>query len=197
LFLNRNFFPSLVLAPANLLQRHRSISFGKFTTLVLFQELDEDVEGMQSTIYFLQQQLKEAKETIATLQQQQQQQSVGAVEQNKSEQNKSEEETVVMKETEEELVMDADEPEEAEKVNAEIEIAKQDCSTGQPEAASETVEASVEVEKSRPEEEEDLALSLRLSRRGRSTPTKSNSESPTKRGRSTRGQKREVNRITS
>jgi hypothetical protein len=93
--------------------------------------------------------------------------------------------------------MDADEPEEAEKVNAEIEIAKQDCSTGQPEAASETVEASVEVEKSRPEEEEDLALSLRLSRRGRSTPTKSNSESPTKRGRSTRGQKREVNRITS
>lgn len=191
------FFPSLVLAPANLLQRHRNISFGKFTTLVLFQELDEDVEGMQSTIYFLQQQLKEAKETIATLQQQQQQQSVGAVEQNKSEQNKSEEETVVMKETEEELVMDADEPEEAEKVNAEIEIAKQDCSTGQPEAASETVEASVEVEKSRPEEEEDLALSLRLSRRGRSTPTKSNSESPTKRGRSTRGQKREVNRITS
>ena len=31
------------------------------------QELDEDVEGMQSTIYFLQQQLKEAKETIAQL----------------------------------------------------------------------------------------------------------------------------------
>jgi len=31
------------------------------------QELDEDVEGMQSTIYFLQQQLKEAKENIANL----------------------------------------------------------------------------------------------------------------------------------
>ena len=31
------------------------------------QELDEDVEGMESTIYFLQQQLKEAKETIANL----------------------------------------------------------------------------------------------------------------------------------
>ena len=31
------------------------------------QELDEDVEGMQSTIFFLQQQLKEAKETIANL----------------------------------------------------------------------------------------------------------------------------------
>jgi len=31
------------------------------------QELDEDVEGMQSTIYFLQQQLKEAKDTIANL----------------------------------------------------------------------------------------------------------------------------------
>merc|ERR1712110_182522 len=31
------------------------------------QELDEDMEGMQSTIYFLQQQLKEAKETIAQL----------------------------------------------------------------------------------------------------------------------------------
>ena len=29
------------------------------------QELDDDMEGMQSTIYFLQQQLKEAKETIA------------------------------------------------------------------------------------------------------------------------------------
>ena len=33
------------------------------------QELDEDVEGMQSTIYFLQQQLKEAKETNAQLEQ--------------------------------------------------------------------------------------------------------------------------------
>jgi len=31
------------------------------------QELDEDMEGMQSTILFLQQQLKEAKETIANL----------------------------------------------------------------------------------------------------------------------------------
>jgi len=31
------------------------------------QELDEDVEGMQSTIFFLQQQLKEAKETITNL----------------------------------------------------------------------------------------------------------------------------------
>jgi hypothetical protein len=31
------------------------------------QELDEDVEGMQSTIYFLQQQLKESKDTIAEL----------------------------------------------------------------------------------------------------------------------------------
>ena len=31
------------------------------------QELDDDMEGMQSTIYFLQQQLKEAKETIANL----------------------------------------------------------------------------------------------------------------------------------
>lgn len=31
------------------------------------QELDEDVEGMQSTIYFLQQQLKEAKDTIASM----------------------------------------------------------------------------------------------------------------------------------
>jgi len=34
------------------------------------QELDEDVEGMQGTIYFLQQQLKTAKETVANLQQQ-------------------------------------------------------------------------------------------------------------------------------
>merc|ERR1719323_1147204 len=33
------------------------------------QELDEDMEGMQSTIYFLQQQLKEAKETNAQLEQ--------------------------------------------------------------------------------------------------------------------------------
>ena len=31
------------------------------------QELDEDMEGMQSTIYFLQQQLKESKETVAQL----------------------------------------------------------------------------------------------------------------------------------
>merc|ERR1712181_35711 len=33
-------------------------------------ELDEDVEGMQSTIYYLQQQLREAKETIARLESQ-------------------------------------------------------------------------------------------------------------------------------
>ena len=66
----------------------------------------------------------------------------------------------------------------------EQEKTKLDCS---PEAA-ETVEASVEDE----EEKEEEALSLRLSRRGRSTPTKSNSESPSKRGRATRGQKREV-----
>merc|ERR1712098_391035 len=33
-------------------------------------ELDEDVEGMQSTIYYLQQQLREAKETIAKLESQ-------------------------------------------------------------------------------------------------------------------------------
>merc|ERR1711874_338651 len=31
------------------------------------QELDDDMEGMQSTIYFLQQQLKEAKDTITNL----------------------------------------------------------------------------------------------------------------------------------
>jgi hypothetical protein len=31
------------------------------------QELDEDVEGMQGTIYFLQQQLKTSKETVLTL----------------------------------------------------------------------------------------------------------------------------------
>merc|ERR1719245_873531 len=31
------------------------------------QELDEDVEGMQSTVYLLQQQLKEAKERIKEL----------------------------------------------------------------------------------------------------------------------------------
>ena len=36
------------------------------------QELDDDMEGMQSTIYFLQQQLKEAKETIANLEAQRQ-----------------------------------------------------------------------------------------------------------------------------
>jgi FtsZ-binding cell division protein ZapB len=36
-------------------------------------ELDEDVEGMQSTIYLLQQQLKEAKEQVAQLQQENQQ----------------------------------------------------------------------------------------------------------------------------
>ncbi|XP_013787363.2 pre-mRNA-splicing regulator WTAP-like [Limulus polyphemus] len=35
-------------------------------------ELDEDVEGMQSTIYYLQQQLKESKEQIAKLQQENQ-----------------------------------------------------------------------------------------------------------------------------
>nr|BAN21042.1 hypothetical protein [Riptortus pedestris] len=35
----------------------------------LLQDLDEDVEGMQSTIYYLQQELKKAKETLTTLEQ--------------------------------------------------------------------------------------------------------------------------------
>ncbi|XP_073988952.1 pre-mRNA-splicing regulator female-lethal(2)D-like isoform X2 [Rhodnius prolixus] len=35
----------------------------------LLQDLDEDVEGMQSTIYYLQQELKKAKDTIAQLEQ--------------------------------------------------------------------------------------------------------------------------------
>ncbi|KAK9507575.1 hypothetical protein O3M35_007401 [Rhynocoris fuscipes] len=35
----------------------------------LLQDLDEDVEGMQSTIYYLQQELRKAKETIAQLEQ--------------------------------------------------------------------------------------------------------------------------------
>merc|ERR1719420_307264 len=46
-------------------------------------EMDEDVEGMQSTIYYLQQQLREAKETIAKLESQ-----IGDV---KDTENKSEE----------------------------------------------------------------------------------------------------------
>lgn len=35
----------------------------------LLQDLDEDVEGMQSTIYYLQQELRKAKETITNLEQ--------------------------------------------------------------------------------------------------------------------------------
>lgn len=35
----------------------------------LLQDLDEDVEGMQSTIYYLQQELKKAKEAATTLEQ--------------------------------------------------------------------------------------------------------------------------------
>ncbi|KAF8778748.1 Pre-mRNA-splicing regulator WTAP like protein [Argiope bruennichi] len=41
----------------------------------LLLELDEDVEGMQSTIYYLQQQLREAKEQIAQLQKEKQEHS--------------------------------------------------------------------------------------------------------------------------
>jgi len=44
------------------------------------QELDEDMEGMQSTIYFLQQQLKEAKDTIAKLETKLQEEAAAAAE---------------------------------------------------------------------------------------------------------------------
>lgn len=41
-----------------------------FTELDEFlQDLDEDVEGMQSTIYFLQQELRKARESVTLLQQ--------------------------------------------------------------------------------------------------------------------------------
>lgn len=47
-----------------------SLHFTTFTELDEFlQDLDEDVEGMQSTIYFLQQELRKARESVTLLQQ--------------------------------------------------------------------------------------------------------------------------------
>ena len=141
------------------------------------------MEGMQSTIYFLQQQLKEAKETIANLQKQ-------SVEQKLVEEKNTVVEQIVVGEKEIDKVgieEDDDLPDQLQSVEEEQENAKLDRSPETVEAA-ETVEASVEDEG----EKEEEALNLRLGRRGRSTPTKSSSESPSKRGRATRGQKREV-----
>ena len=59
------------------------------------QELDEDVEGMQSTIYYLQQQLKEAKETIAAYERQ-----------NRGDGAEAEAKTRVEQESQEEIVTD-------------------------------------------------------------------------------------------
>lgn len=155
------------------------------------QELDEDVEGMQSTIYFLQQQLKEAKETIANLQQQQQQEQKlqqPSVETAEEGVEKEHSEPEVEKETE----MDDDKMDESDNKNLDRSFTPE----SEPLSTTEPVQAAAEDDEEKEgqqAEEEDQALSLRLSRRGRATPTKSTTESPSKRGgRSTRGQKREV-----
>ncbi len=156
-----------------------------------FQELDEDVEGMQSTIYFLQQQLKEAKETIANLQQQQQQEQKlqpPSVETAEEGIEKEHSEPEVEKETE----MDNDKMDESDNKNLDRSFTPE----SEPLSTTEPVQAAAEDDEEKEgqqAEEEDQALSLRLSRRGRATPTKSIAESPSKRGgRSTRGQKREA-----
>ncbi len=145
------------------------------------------MEGMQSTIYFLQQQLKEAKETIANLQKQSVEQKI--VEQKRVDEIEvGEKETEKMSTTEDnEVAMD-----EAKPIQAVVKVDEQEKEQTKLDCSPEAVETAETVEASMEEEKEEEALSLRLSRRGRSTPTKSSSESPSKRGRSTRGQKIEV-----
>ena len=146
------------------------------------QELDEDVEGMQSTIYFLQQQLKEAKETIANLQQQNQ---TKVAEATSIDYGKS-------------VIDDDDKMEEEEEELLQPDVTSDDRLELEGRLKSpnrqEQEEANIEddVEKDDDDEEEEEEVSLRSNRRGRATPTKS-ATTPTKRGRATRGQKREVN----
>lgn len=182
------------------------------------QELDEDVEGMQSTIYLLQQQLKEAKETIANLsktnaanqkqkQEQQQQQQQEEERQKQEEKERVEEnaaeveppERVQETEVNEAQPMEQEDSSEAKKDNDEVQVPEKPASPEpivsaptEPVVSLPTETNTVESpEKEVADGEEDQALSLRTTRRGRATPTKSSSESPNKRGRATRGQKRE------
>ena len=132
------------------------------------QELDEDVEGMQSTIYFLQQQLKEAKDKIAKLEGQQQQEP----DQVADDQEDQQESAVVDDEPKEQEVEPVEEVEEEEE---ELLL--------QPEV-SEEFQKEVEAE-NEPGPEPEAARSTRSTRRG--TPTKVDSPR-----RSTRGQKRDT-----
>lgn len=63
-------FHFLVLFIQLLILKNLLSSFSELDEFLL--ELDEDVEGMQSTIYYLQQQLREAKEKISQLQKEKQ-----------------------------------------------------------------------------------------------------------------------------
>lgn len=118
---------------------------------------------MQSTIYFLQQQLKEAKETIANLQQQQQMAITNAavVMSDKPEHEDTKEEKL------------EDEP------GAEKESEK-DCKDAAKEAESPNTQGL---------EQTNADDNIIGKDEGQSTPTKA---APSKRGRVTRGQKREV-----
>ena len=161
---------------------------------------------MQSTIYFLQQQLKEAKETIANLQQQQQQQqqqpqkaAPAAEPAKESAEEKMEEEVEEEEESQqpEERIQREPEQEPEPEVAVDEDRERPEERAQSPDekaAAAAAPEAEPEVDvaagKEEDDEEEEEEVSLRSSRRGRATPTKSPAQ--TKRGRATRGQKRDV-----
>lgn len=104
------------------------------------QELDTDMEGMQSTIYFLQQQLKEAKDTIANYE---------------GKDNDQENKEEIQSETKNEDDEETENP----------------------------------ISESDSKKEDDEKETRTRGRRKQNTPTK---ESPVRRGRSARGQKREA-----
>ena len=150
---------------------------------------------MQSTIYFLQQQLKDAKETIANLQQQQQPKPTAVELPKESVEEKLEEDGKVKQLLQPELLIQLNpeperEPEDAEENRESPE--EQPKSLDDEASGAMDVEPEVDVAGKEEEEaeEEEEEVSLRSSRRGRATPTKSPAQS--KRGRATRGQKRDV-----
>ena len=140
------------------------------------QELDLDVEGMQSTIYFLQKQLKEAKETIAGYE---------------AGDNKNTDEPTTNKQEPEE--------DQAVKIEEDTEV-KEEVRTEEEEEIKEAVIAEPAVPVAEEKEEVPVQDQPKQHTRGRrskssapATPTK---ESP-KRGRPARGQKREATTTTS
>ncbi len=159
------------------------------------QELDEDVEGMQSTIFFLQQQLKEAKETISSYQ---------AAEKKATEQDiKTEcvdEKRDVMESKEQPDTDDVADPAKMEEDDCVNQDSMEQHELEEAVSPSEHLDAGVIDENSQTDDMTDKKASSETSSppstRGRATRARNSANSPSspkespRRGRSARGRKR-------